>query len=104
MKKKRFSFIERDENRKSRRSLWLTAVSYGIMIILFLVSSHMEGKVGLPAGAFGLIAAVFSLVAFAYGVQALSGREGKPQMAVISTTLSGIALIIWIGVCLLGIH
>ncbi|MDY6286062.1 MAG: hypothetical protein ACOYBK_02535 [Bilifractor sp.] len=104
MKKRRYSFIEKDDNRKSRRSLCLTAVSGVMTIILFMYSSSRAGDVGSVAGTFGLIAAVFALIAFVYGVQALSGGEEKQRLAVISTVLSGVVLIIWFGVCLLGIH
>lgn len=104
MRKRRYSFLEHNENKRSVRSLRLTGVSAVILVILLIIGSSTEGKAGLAAGAFGLIAAVFSLIAFIFGVQALSRQEGKQQLAIVSTTLSGVLLIIWTGICLLGLH
>ncbi|MEE8886466.1 MAG: hypothetical protein SOI56_07895 [Eubacteriales bacterium] len=103
MSRRKYSFLKNDDSRNSKRSIALSAVSAIIFIILILVSI-MAGVSGPASGAFGLMALIFSVIAFALGVKALTNHEGKQNLAVIGTMMSGVVMILWGGIFILGIH
>ncbi len=104
MSRKRYTFLKDDKNRNSRRSLALSGISALIFLILLMAGYASDGKTGPAYGAFGLMAAVFSVIAFALAVEALSAGTDRRQTAVISTIISGVLMIGWAGIFLLGIH
>ncbi len=102
-KETRYTFLEKEKALDTVVSLILSAASALILLLAVMFSFSREGQANAAAGAAGLMGALFSLYAFWLGMKALTRKEGRFRNAAAAAILSGILLIIWGGIALLGL-
>ncbi len=103
-KKGKYTFIVQDNGVNAKASIVISLISAALMGILILIAFLVQGQAGMAIGAVGLIGALLAVYAFILGMRALVRRECDFRLASVSGILSGILVIFWLALVLLGLH
>lgn len=102
-RKYKYSFVKKEDAQEGRRAAWTAAVSFGLFLILSLVSFAFGGKGGNALGALGLFAMLLAFYGCYIGFKSI-GRHGRMQkFSVIGSLTSGAVSILWLALFLVGV-
>ena len=102
-KSRRYTFLEKERINDTKVSLILSAVSALIMGVCILISFLVQAKGDVALGAAGFAAALFAVYAFFLGMKELSANPEKQQPAMLAAGVSGVMVIAWGVLFLLGV-
>nr|WP_027871874.1 hypothetical protein [[Eubacterium] cellulosolvens] len=102
-KGRRYTFIEKERFNDTKVSLILSVVSALTMGVCILISFIVQAKGDVALGAAGFAAALFAVYGFILGMKELSGNPEKQNLAMLAAGLSGVMMIAWIVLFLLGV-
>lgn len=102
-KQRRISYIKKPFSRKSFFSLGFMAVSAAAFVMSVGLSVRDQGNGGVNIAAWGLTSMIFSVVAIGYGVSSFLEKEMNYILSKISMIISGILLVFWICMILVGL-
>jgi hypothetical protein len=95
--------LEKERINDTKVSLILSAVSALIMGVCILISFLVQAKGDVALGAAGFAAALFAVYAFFLGMKELSANPEKQQPAMLAAGVSGVMVIAWVVLFLLGV-
>lgn len=102
-KRYKYSFTKKEEAQEGRASVIMAAVSFGLFLILSLVSFACGGKGGTVVGAGGLFAMLLALYGCYTGCKSFGKQRRVPKRSVIGALASGVMFILWLALFLVGV-
>lgn len=105
MERRRYkiSYIKKPLAKKSFVCLGLAAVALVCGFISLRISVAMQGNGGANVGAWGLSSLLFTFASLAYGGLSFLEKEKKYILSKIGIAVSGLSLIFWICMLVVGI-
>ena len=101
--KQKFRFVSKPVARGGKQSIALAAVSGAVMIASMIVSFIYEGNGGSILGALGLCAILLAGYGFVLGIKGLNEKKVNHMYSFIGTVTSGLAVILWLTIFLVGL-
>lgn len=102
-KQRRISYIKKPFSRKSFSSLGFMAVGVLAFLVSLGLSVHNQGNGEVDIAAWGITSILFSLIAVWYGASSFLEKEMNYILSKISMTVSGILLVFWFCMILVGL-
>lgn len=102
-KQRRISYIKKPFSRKSFSSLGFMAVGVLAFLVSLGLSVHNQGNGEVNIAAWGITSILFSLIAVWYGASSFLEKEMNYILSKISMTVSGILLVFWFCMILVGL-
>lgn len=102
-KQRRISYIKKPFSRKSFSSLGFMAVGVLAFLISLGLSVHNQGNGEVNIAAWGITSILFSVIAMWYGASSFLEKEMNYILSKISMTVSGILLVFWFCMILVGL-
>ena len=101
---KKVSYIRKPLAKHSKWSLGLCAAGLPLFAGTLYITVWEQGQSGMYAGALGFSSLVFSILGLWYSICALLEKEKNYILARISLPVSGILLIIWLVMIIIGLR
>lgn len=101
---KKVSYIRKPFARQSKWSLGLCAAGLLLFAGAMILAVREQGQSGMYVGALGFSSLAFSLFGLWYGVHSFWEKEKNYILARISTPLSGLLVIVWLVMIIIGIR
>ena len=101
---KKVSYIRKPLAKHSKWSLGLCAAGLLLFAGTLYITVWEQGQSGMYAGALGFSSLVFSILGLWYSICALLEKEKNYILARISLPVSGILLIIWLVMIIIGLR
>ena len=102
-KKYKYSFTRKEEDHGGRDAAVLAAVSFGLFLILSLVSFAFSGRGGTALGAAGMFAMLLSLYGCCVGFRSISRQKVIQRSSIIGSIAAGVVFILWLALFLVGV-
>ena len=99
----RYTFLDPGDMPRAKASIFFSAGSLGILLLMLLLAYLFQGKAPLVVGAAALAGALCAGYAFIIGLIALARHESRHRLCVTATLFSGVMTIIWLTVFLNGL-
>lgn len=101
---RKVSYIRKPLARQSKWSLGLSAAGLLLFAGTVALTVREQGQSGMYVGALGFSSLVFSVLGLWYGAQAFLEKERNYILARISTPVSGLLVILWVIMIIVGIR
>ncbi|MDO4523635.1 MAG: DUF6142 family protein [Eubacteriales bacterium] len=102
-KKMMYSFAEKKNSVNGIISTIMGTVSLVLLLVIVYISYYERGEAGIYAGTFGISGFLFALCGFGVGILSFSEKNIKYRYPKIGSILSGVMLVIWLGLYLIGV-
>lgn len=99
----RISYIRRPLARRSKMACLLTAASLALMVICIRTAVRTAGQAGLNAGAMGFCSFLLAVVALCYSGFSFLEADRNYLLAKIMLVISGILVLAWLAVIVVGL-
>ena len=103
-KPKKVSYIRKPLAKHSKWSLGLSAAGLLLFAGTMYIAVKEQGQSGMYAGALGFSSMVFSILGLWYSVHAFREKEKKYRLARINLLISGILVLAWLVMIIIGIR
>lgn len=105
MRKKthKISYIRKSFARKSRVSLPFAVAALICCIASLGISAYRQGNGDVNVAAWGVSSMIFAVISLLYSVSAFLEKEMNYLLAKISLGISGVLLVIWVSVVVVGV-
>ncbi|MCR5294832.1 MAG: hypothetical protein K6E30_06615 [Lachnospiraceae bacterium] len=101
---KRYHFLKNTSPREGKVAAVFAGVSAAFFILAGLIAFVTEANAALPAGALAIPGICFSIYGFRVGFKALSGKSGSSAVIIMGTIASGIMMVVWSVLILVGLQ
>lgn len=98
----KYRFISKPVAKDGKLSIGLGCVSFLLMLATIFISFFMEGKGDIILGAMGLCAIALAFYGFILGLQGLNQKKVDHKLSFIGTVVSGLAVILWLAIFVVG--
>ena len=102
-KKYKYTFTKKDGDHGGRDAGILAAVSFGLFLLLSLVSFGFSGQAGTALGAVGLFAMLLSLYGCCVGFRSIIRQKLIQRSSIVGSIASGVVFILWLALFLVGV-
>lgn len=102
-KQRRISYIKKPFARNSVYSLGFAAVTLLACVVSIVLSVGNQGNGEVNVAAWGLTSIIFAVVSVHYGVSSFLEKEMNYILSKISLTISGILLLFWVIMIIIGL-
>ena len=98
----KYRFLSKPVAKDGKLSIILGGVSFAIMLASIIISFFMEGKGDNVLGALGLCAIALAFYGFILGLRGLNQKKVDHKLSFIGTVTSGLAVILWLAIFVVG--
>ncbi|MGL5435804.1 MAG: calcium:proton exchanger [Lachnospiraceae bacterium] len=102
-RKHKISYVKKPFAKKSLLSLVMSVTALILCVISLYLSIAMQGNGDINVGAWGLSSFIFTAASLIYGGLSFMGQEMNYILAKISIGLSGLLMLFWICMLIIGL-
>ncbi len=101
--KKKYRFVEKVQSRDGKLATALAGASALLFVLVVIISFAAGGKAESFVGGLALTAALLSVYGFYVGMRSFSEKNVSSKFSLIGSILSGIIMIGWLTLFLVGL-